>query len=340
MKKFFIALSVLAALMLSVVPSQALIGIPDDTAGTNAVVPFICDISGATGTNTLILFMDTGLGDGINFHYTMYTVRSVTVYDDFLRGTVGDIVATDAFTEVAKTAPAIRTQLEVDLDDDGVNDHYAGYIRYNFLKTPDHSYNSVVGQWLFVDMPNGVAAATNIPMKEFKDDLPGGYQNAMAPGAIELFTPNAMAGALGLQNGDAAPSNAASFGLYQRYYIFDADASTWLVYWFSQNNLGVIHTDFWDAEENWASTNIPLLNELCIIDVEQYLPESIHPMDQYPKEGWIDLYWSTTPMPGWPLMSPFVQNLEMLGWTYLQAFGPASESWTVLTPMWRSDVTY
>lgn len=91
MKKFFMALSVLAALMLSVVPSQALIGIPDDTAGTDAVVPILCDISGETGLNTLILFMDVGQLDGIDFHYTIYTKRSDTVFDATLDGTAGEI---------------------------------------------------------------------------------------------------------------------------------------------------------------------------------------------------------------------------------------------------------
>jgi hypothetical protein len=337
MKKFFIALSVLAALMLSVVPSQALIGMPDDTSGTDAVVPFICDISGTSGLNTLIVFLDTGLADGIDFHYTILTKRSVTVYDDDLYGTAGDVVATDAFTEIAKMAPAIRTQLEVDIDGDGVMDHYAGYIYYD----NNFADNSVVGQFYLVDLPKGIAAASNIPMKEFKDDLPPALQPQMAPLGIELFTPNALAGALTLQNGNTAAVAANTFGIYPRFYILDANASTWLLMWFSQNDvLGVVHTNFWDTEENNVSSNIPLWDELEIIDIEPYLPESLWPAATYPKEGWLDLFWTTAPIPNYPVMTDAVRNLEFLGWTYQQAKGAASESWTVLTPMWRDDVFY
>jgi len=344
MKKFFIALSVLAALMLSVVPSQALIGMPDDTSGTDAVVPFICDISGTTGLNTLIVFMDTGLADGINFHYTILTTRSVTVYDDDLFGTVGDIVATDAFTEVAKMAPGIRPQLEVDIDGDGVNDHYAGYIYYQFIKTVNNNYNSVVGQFLFVNLPFGIAAQANIPMKEWNPNLPVAKQPLMAPAPnfLEKFTPNALANALDLQLGNVGAVAANSFGIYPRFYIMDANASTWCLFWFSDNDVlaPFIHTNIWDDEENNVSSNIPLNDELTIIDVEPYLPLSIFPAAVYPKEGWFDFYWDINPLTNYPLMTDPVRGLEFLGWTYLQAFGAASESWTVLTPMWRDDVTF
>ncbi len=348
MKKFFIALSVLAALMLSVVPSQALIGVPDNTAGSDAVVPFICDISGTTGLNTLIMFMDSGLGDGINFHYSIFTVRSETVYDDDLFGTTGDIVSTDAFTEIAKMAPAELLKLGVDLDGDGVLDHYAGYIYYSFVKTVDNDYNSVVGQFLFVNLPFGVAAASNIPMKEWKADLPTAVQAQMAPAVpnVEVFTPNAYAAALSLQDGNTFAVTADSFGLYERFFILDQTDATWLMYWFSANQLGVplgtgiLHLDFWDNEEHNVSSNLTLEDELNIVDIEPFLPLSIFPAATYPKEGWVDMYWDEDPASGYPLMTNAVRNLEMLGWTYLQAFGAASESWTVLTQMWRGDCDY
>lgn len=331
MKKFFIAFSVLAALMLSVVPSQALIGMPDDTPGTDAVVPFICDISGTTGLNTLIVFTDVGLLDGIDFHYTIYTVRSETVYDDDMVGTPGDIVSTDGFTEVAKMAPAIRTQLEVDLDGDGVNDHYAGYIYYdNEVVATD--VNSVMGQFYLVDLANGVAAAANIPMKEYDTALAtAAFQAQMAPGAqfVELFSANAMQGAEDLQAGLAAPTDAVAFGIYPRFYIQASGDATWLIFWKSANTIpGTLHVDIYDTEENDVSSNIPLDDELTILDIEPYLPVSIFPTTTYPKEGWLDLEWLTNTVA--------LRNLEVLGWTYQQATsGSGDLNWTVLTPMVR-----
>jgi hypothetical protein len=343
MKKFFIALSVLAALMLSVVPSQALIGMPDDTAGTEAVVPFICDISGTTGLNTLIMFMDSGLAGGIDFHYTILTKRSKTVYDDNLVGTPGDIVATDAFTEMGKMAPAIRAELEVDLSGDGVNDHYAGYIYYQNLTGDPTTYNSVVGQFLLVNLPNGIAAASNIAMKEWKANLPAALQPQMAPFGIELFSPNALAGAMTLQDGNTAAVACNTFGIYPRFYIQSAGDATWLIFWMSQNDvLGTyVHLNFWDDEENVVSSNIPMTDELTIIDVEPFLPESIFPKDVYPKEGWVDLYWDINPATNYPFMTDGVRNLEFLGWSYLQAKSSSAQmNWTVMTPMWRDDVSY
>jgi hypothetical protein len=349
MKKFFIALSVLAALMLSVVPSQALIGVPDNTAGTDAVVPFVCDISGTTGLNTLIMFMDSGLKDGIDFHYTIYTVRSETVYDGDLFGTAGDIVATDAFTEVGNMAPAELLKLRVDLSGDGVFDHYAGYIYYDFIG-PLVSTNSVVGQFLFVNLPFGIASSSNIPMKEWKvfPAATAALQAQMAPGVanVEVFTPNAYAGAMALQDGVTTAVTADSFGLYERFFILDQGDATWLMYWFDKNQLGVpggagiLHLDFWDNDENNVSSNLTLEDELNIINIEPFLPLAVFPANTYPKEGWVDMYWSDNPAAGYPLMTDAVRNLEMLGWTYLQAFGAASESWTVMTQMWRGDCNY
>jgi len=335
MKKFFIALSVLAALMLSVVPSQALIGMPDDTPGNSAVVPFICDITGTTGLNTLIVFTDVGLQDGINFHYTIHTTRSVTVFDDDLDGTAGDIVATDAFTEIAKMAPALTSALKVDLSGDGFNDHYAGYITYASNVTS----NSVMGQFYFVELANGVAAATNIPMKEYDAAIAAGlgvvpaalFQAQMASpgGRTEYFSPNAMQAAEDLQAGLLAPTDADTFGIYPRFYIQASGDSTWLMFWKSANTIpGTLHVDFYDTAENNVSSNIPLDDELTILDIEPYLPIGLFPAADYPKEGWIDLEWLTN--------TDALRNLEILGWSYQQAIsGTGALNWTGLFPMAR-----
>jgi hypothetical protein len=335
MKKFFIALSVLAALMLTVIPSQALIGMPDDMPGNDAVVPFICDIDLANpGLNTLIVFTDTIVGGvDLDFHYTIHTVRSVTVYDDDLTDTDNDVVPTDAFTEVGKIAPAIRDQLAVDIDGDGVNDHYAGYIYYNNVAPINN--NAIVGQFYFVDLLNGIAASNNIPMKEFHNALPVGFQAPMAPNNIELFSADALKGAMDLQNGFAF-ANANTFGLFPRYYIQESGDATWLIFWKSANTIpGTLHIDFYDADENDVSSNIPLDDELTIIDVEPYLPLGLFAADAYPKEGWINMAW--TLIGATAADTAALRNLEILGWSYQQATaGAGAENWTVLGSIWRN----
>jgi hypothetical protein len=187
MKKFFIALSVLAALMLSVVPSQALVGSPDDVPGSDFVVPFIADISGSTGLNTLIVMFDAMGGWGgtttaaaVDWHYTVNTVRSVTVYDANVTGSAYDVANDkdiDAFSFLAAMSSTARTALEVDIDLDGTNDHYAGYVYFQAMND-NADENNTVGQFYFVNLSAGKAAAANIPMKEYSTTTQGAVVNA------------------------------------------------------------------------------------------------------------------------------------------------------------------
>jgi len=340
MKKFFIALSVLAALMLSVVPSQAnIIGVNDiDALGSDAVVPFITDLDyvNRTGLNTLMVFTDV-LGGGIDFHYTVYTYKSDTVYNDNLKGTEYDIVPTDAYSVIAKMAPAIRSQLEVDLDGDGTNDHYAGYIWFDNDASP--TANTIGGQFLFVDLAKGIAASCNIPMKGYKDNVtfPANYQTIglmVGNDDQELFTPAALMAAHNLQNGDAFPTNPTTFGIYPRYYIAASGDATWLIFWMSANGVfpAPAHIDWYDDDENYVSTNIPVPWELTIVNLEPLIPESLFPAATYPKEGWLDLTIAS---------NDTVDDTEILGWTFITAYGSVgaqNTSWSALNEMWR-DVT-
>jgi len=345
MKKFFIALSVLAALMFSVVPSQAIMGVADvDALGTDAIVPFVTDLdyTGRTGLNTLMVFTDVlGAGaDGLLFHYTVYTSESETVYNDNLKGTEYDIVPTDAYTVIAKLAPTERAKLEVDLDGDGTNDHYAGYIWFD---NNSLNVNTVGGQFLFVDLAKGLVASCNIPMKEYHNNLgqPVGA-DMVGNDMIELFNPEGLAGAENLQLGATTAVNPLTFGIYPRFYIPASGDATLLIFWASANadvsglggGTGALHINWFDDEENYVSSNIPIPWELNVINVEPLLPNSLFPANTYPKEGWIQLAWLTN--------TPALDDLEMLGWTFLQAYGSLgaqNTSWAALNEMWR-DVTW
>jgi hypothetical protein len=353
MKKFFIALSVLAALMLSVVPSQAIMGVPDvDALGTDAIVPFITDLDweGRTGLNTLFVFTDvmgaqssTAL-PGMRFHWTLYTVASKTMIDDDVAGTEYDILPLDAYTMIAgmsATGASARSLLEVDLDGDGTNDHYAGYLWFD---NNSQVKNTVGGQMLFVNLAQGLVGSANIPMKEYKDDLQstiGAYMVNDAPALdyVEVFSPAALKGADLLQEGATTWTAPATFGIYPRYYIPASGDATWLIYWMSSNALvgtnqyipDPIHGFWYDNEENKVSHNISIPNELTVIDVGPRIPNTLFPSATYPKEGWIDI--------NWPVTNTTTAAIEVLGWTWMQAYGVSGSqnlSWGALNPMWRA----
>jgi len=355
MKKFFIVLSALAALMLCVVPAQALVGSPDDVPGSDAVVPFICDRSLTSGLNTLIVFQDVRRGwrtlattpttAGAVFHFTVNTVESVTVHDANLTGTPGSVINTDAFTILTAASSAARTALEVTVD--GSN-YYAGYIYFNNSQTAalTANYNTAIGQFFFVNLAAGKAASVNIPMKEYA--LMGAtttgaaeiannvYLNEMVANAggatddanAELFSPNALLAAIGLQAGDANPTNATTFYLFPRIFVADAAAANWWIFWSSTVDLPTattVHCDMYNEVEVAISANIPLDSELEIIDSASYLPAGL--WTAYPYSGWIELDWATS--------TAALRAEEFLGWSYLQATGTASESWTVMNAIAR-----
>ena len=339
MKKFFIALSVLAALALCVVPSQANMGLPDDVPGCDAVLPFLVGMS-APAINTLVVFTDVrGYGappsapapNGWCFHYTVNTINSVTVYNDNLCGTNYDVVATDAYSILQLMAPAIRVQLEIDLDGDGINDHWAGYIYFDQTRP---IRNQMIGQTLLLNLQQGQAAAANTWFKEISY-----YAGPpMTAGFIEEWSADSLARAEQREN-LFAPAPATAFGLYPRYFINDANTGqTCLIIWKSENWLAVppdravipfLHILFYNAEEKPVSSNLPLPHELNIVCLDpDYLPNTLH-SGVYPKEGWIAIEVPDISGAG------FWGDTEWAGYTWTFATGAASESWSYLTQMHR-----
>ena len=117
MKKFFIALSVLAALLLGVAPSQALVGMPDDVPGADAVIPFICstDITTGTGLNTLIAFTEVGGVTGVkpaatntdfNFRYdVMQQIYKLNLFLTVLKKNVKNMTIKQYYIKIVQSYP-------------------------------------------------------------------------------------------------------------------------------------------------------------------------------------------------------------------------------------------
>ena len=364
MKKFFIALSVLAALVFSVVPSQALVGMPDDTPGTDLVVPFICstDLTTGTGLNTLIALSEIGLRpdttsfNALDYNYDICTVRSVTVYDSRITGTKGSVTPMNAKTEVAKVADVLLPDLEITIN--GVT-YYAGYFYFedNNIQADIAANNHVLAQFLFVNLAVGQAAGANVPMKEYNSDLGESAgaatvtQQNMAPitadtsnDYIEKFSPDSLASAMALQQlDDVIAAQATFFGLYPRFYIPASGDFNWLINWQCQNGttstgavasngLGSLHVNIYNKDERVRSTTIRWPNEVNFLDVETWLPKDI--FDTFPKEGWIDFRWDDIAAGTFPDVAD-IRDIGIFGFNYMIANGTASEAWTVLNPIPR-----
>jgi hypothetical protein len=301
------------------VPAQALVGLPTDMPGSDVIMPFIVEKAG--GLNTFLVLEDVR-GGGLHFHYTIFTVKSDTVYNDDANDTPYGYYATDAWGLISQMAPEYLDDLEITIDGAA---YYAGYIVFENLAPS----NSVIGQLIFMNAPAGKAAASNAWIKEFNLAVPAPMTDG---GGFELFSANSLARAESLQAG-AGYTGAAAFGLYPRYYINDAASENWLVIWKSTNAPAAdLHIYFYDNDENRVSTNLPVPLEMNFIDVENYIPLALWAANTYPKQGWIAI--ETPDLNG----NGFDGDREWAGYTYTQATGAANESWTFLTDIHR-DVT-
>jgi len=366
MKKFFIALSVLAALLIGVAPSQALVGMPDDMPGADATIPFICstDITTGTGLNTLIAFTEVGRGQAgstadrsLSYYYDICTVRSVTVYDSTITGTAGSVTSMNAKTEVAKVADTLLPDLEVTIA--GVT-YYAGYFHFasrNLVAATSQAdiiaNNNVLAQVLFVNLAAGKVGGTNLPMREYNNNLASSAygtvatagQTNMAPATaaanswIEKFSPDALASAMALQEvGTPIANQATFFGLYPRFYIPASGDSNWLINWqcengtgatgvVAANGLGSMHINIYNKDERVRSTTVKWPNEMNILNVEEWLPNDI--FSTYPKEGWFDFRWDNIAAGTFPDVAN-IRDITIFGWNYMITSGAANEAWTVM----------
>ncbi len=287
MKAIFFVFSLLAALTLVVVPSHALIGIEDNAPGYDVLVPFfLVSMPGFGSTDTVIVITET-CKSAVNFAYNVYDRNGILINNDSIGGTQCDVVSISASNVVQAVSPFGRAQLEIDLDADGTNDHYSGFI--NFLNTdtvtPKNHVTAMVYQ---VDFQNGVFAGTNIPAREYSGSTTIDPALIDPVRGTERFSANALYRAQQYIDGETTIIDASNLHLMARYLIMDAQSKT---YWFIWTNMAtpLLHVNWLDEDENVMSANLPALTAgLNIIDVELYLPIALHGVT-YPKGGWVDI---------------------------------------------------
>ena len=175
MKKFFIALSVLAALTLSVVPSQALVGMPDRVPANELVSFFVVSIDQTLDTLIIIDEVGNFSGDSTttqrSLHWKMWDPRSNHKADRSIPYTRNDVVAISCRDIIFNTLnPLERVSLEADLDTDGVNESYIGYVTWNDeisnTAVEQSDRNHFVGKMYIVNLAGGIGSGVSIAGRE------------------------------------------------------------------------------------------------------------------------------------------------------------------------------
>ena len=198
MKKFFIALSVLMALALSVVPSNALIGIDDDVPGFDLVQAFFV-VGADTTLDTLVVIQEVGnapaAGQTANLHWHLFDRRSRHLADVRIPYTRNDVVTVsvrDLINEYVSN-PLDEVDLVTTIDGETC---FVGYIIWDNEITDGATArmytNNLIGKMYVHDMPAGRAAMTNLAAREWMPGFVPDRRNRGGAGdPNSLFTPPA-----------------------------------------------------------------------------------------------------------------------------------------------------
>ena len=332
MKKFFIALSVLAALTFSVVPSQALIGMPDRVPANELISIFVVSMTGSLDTLIIIneisgISNTTGLASGARaLHWKMWDPSSAHKADRSIPYTPNDVVAISCRDIIFNTLTANeRISLEADLDTDGVNESYIGYVTWNDevissgLEVND--LNHFVGKMYIVDLTGGIGSGVSIAGRESLAGIAtsGGFTavpflaagatdrqseaSSVAPvftGVLEGWSPLALAITNyrqlvnGVPNALGLPSY---FRMLPRWYLYTDTGENNIFVWKSMNSPSIIgeaasswsmSAFIYDNEEHPTSKQINLPRELNYIDMREVVPPDWFPTSGT-MAGWLDI---------------------------------------------------
>ena len=322
MKKTIMTLAILFMFIVVPLPSQALIGMEDDVPGYDVLVPFfLVAMPGHGHDNTLIVITEV-CRSTVNFQFIIFDASSTAIGNGSKGTTQCGVISTDALTLLNQMSQAGREALEIDLNGDGTNDHYCGYMvwRNSNRFTPR---NQVIAMIYQVNLLAGLAAGTNIPAREFDESqlITDGKLIDLVRGT-EYFSDNALYRAEQYIAQEAVIDDAQYSRLMPRYFILDANSKTYWFIWTSHPG-AFLHINWFDEEENIISGSLSLSYELNIIDVAAFVPNGLHAT--YPKGGWANI---TMP----DIMGfGFNGDREWVAYSYQMAVGPAQMSYSILT---------
>jgi len=327
MKKFFLALSVLAVLTFAAVPSQALVSMPDAVPGSDIIAPwFLAEISG--GEDTLVTIQEVK-GAATTLHIYVYDRSSEKRYDVTTALTGYDVESWNIKSSfVDGMSSTNRAALEIDLDGDGTNDHYAGYVVFDNEVTL--SPNNLVAFAYQVDLAAGVASGAFIPAREREGNAIG--EDYVDANGMEQWDAEALVSAKAKLAG-LADQTATQFSLYPRYFIYDSNGQNYFFIWkeTADTTSFTPHVNFYDNAENAISSTFTMAYELNVLNVRDLLPDGL--FSAYPYVGWVDL---TLPDEDG---NHFAATEEYLGYVYQTVRNTGNYSWNALFVMHRDATT-
>lgn len=296
MKRFLILIAMLSVLFLGIGTAHAVLGVVDDVPGTDVVIPIICEKGGTL--NTLYALAEV-LGDANTADIVVYDVNSNWVYDSTVSLTGFDILPGDCQSLVAGMSAMQQAQLEVTIDPHA-RTYYAGYVVFYNWDTPDDTFIS----WVYlVDLIKGFASGFN------------GYQ-------AEGFVTNQLCE---FDWWEWEYVCQTAWGLIPRYYIMNDKTETWnwwIVIYGDNDPTRFLVGYICNEEEDCVSLNIPVPDELNIINVEPYVPAALHPAG-YPKAGM-----------GWFINFEADYDNTVYGFAYQRAESDTlSATWDVIHPI-------
>ena len=342
MKKFFIALSVFAALALSVVPSQALVGMPDRVPANELLSIFVVSMTG--NLDTLIIINEVAGFAGTaaaprSLHWKMWDPSSAHKADRSIPYTPNDVVAISCRDIIFNTLTVNeRISLEADLDTDGVNESYIGYVTWEDELTAAPGFavldrNHFVGKMYIVELAGGIGSGISIAGRESFAGInfDAGIVNTYQIGQSESTSPTGVLAWDGLREGWSGQALAMSryrnamgalvplaalpvsmFRMLPRWYLYTDAGENNIFIWKSFNAPGGVTASWsfsafiYDNEEHPTSKQIFLPRELNFIDMREIVPPDWFPVSGT-MAGWLDIRF--------PSISGSAGN--PLGWQYM-----------------------
>lgn len=310
MKKFFVALSVLAALFLTVVPSQANSGMPDRVPANMFTIPVVCAIDESLDTLVAIHeVLGNGTVGGANpvtyrLHWRLMTRKSVEIINDYIPYTPYDVTTIAVGRQIIwkDLSATDLAGIAADLDNDGTNDHYVCYLEIEDTIVGGASLlNHLVGNFYFVDPSGGKAAGENAAGWEY---LVGqGYHpyQKMAPwvGSAAAYTTgqtsasrfegwSALAYATsrlreeGFTAADAVATgvNSVTFNFVPRWWLYTVNGENNIFIWKSRNTTQVYGGSDPGTVGGWTGVTISVYdNNEDYVSRSINLPEELNILD-------------------------------------------------------------
>ena len=290
MIKSFLAVLLLTTMVFAHAPAHAILGIDDHVPGYDLLAPFfLVSIPDCGHLDTLMAVTETG-ESSVRFRLSVFSPNAVLCVAKIIHLSKGDVYPI-SLSSVLKSLPKQSlSSLEFDLDGDGVNDHYAGYLIFENLNLKDPK-NQAVGVLYLANLVNGVSAGVNLVSIEVDETLSITDANLVDQNRhTERLSGNAMYRAqqyIALPFTPITIKDATYFRLLPRYVLLDSKYDNYWFVWSDRPvNSAIVY--IYDEDENLISGTLPPLSKgLTIVNFKQIVPNV--GLGSTPIAGWIDL---------------------------------------------------